>query len=90
MILFLTHILCALTSMTNLLQTSAFAYLPIAREVKTSCLRIFRCRQPSALFLLHHVRVLILCLRITFGLVEHSNNLSTQGGKPLANTTDTL
>ena len=25
-----------------------------------------------------------------FGIVEHSSNLTTQGGKPLANTTDTL
>lgn len=25
-----------------------------------------------------------------FGLVEHSSNLTIQGGKPLANTTDTI
>ena len=74
MILFLAHILRG----TNPLwlaasPTPAFAYLPAARDLP----KFFFFHLPAmALFLLHHVRVLILFLRIALGIMEHSRNLA--------------
>jgi hypothetical protein len=64
--------------MASLIISPCFRLSPCymcAREGEDFCLRTCSRRRPSALFL-HHVRVLILCLRIAFGLLEHSSNLA--------------